>query len=111
MTQKSGPLFTTRRKQIYEAMHPETRAHVAGGHAKAGSASDKLSFAADTAAKTGVDRRTVERDAARGDRIDEGVLIGIAGTDMDKGVVLDWVVLTRAARMALSLPIERRRRR
>lgn len=72
-----------RRKELYEALHPETKAHVAGG--KTGGrgrpkiAGDKMSsamgeawaadrerksFAADTAAKTGKSRRTVERDIA-----------------------------------------------
>jgi hypothetical protein len=36
-----------------EAPHPETRQHVAGAESKHGRASDKLSFAAETAAKTG----------------------------------------------------------
>jgi hypothetical protein len=58
---------TARRKEAYEAMHPETKAHVAGGMARQGAANDNLSFAADTAAKTGVNKRTVERNASRGE--------------------------------------------
>jgi ParB family transcriptional regulator, chromosome partitioning protein len=88
-------LFTRRRKEIYEALHPETRQHVAGGHAKNGGATDKLSFADDTAKATGVDARTVRRDAHRGERIPEDVLAGIKGTDLDKGTTLD--ALARAS--------------
>lgn len=61
-------LFTRRRKEIYEALYPETRQHVAGGHAKHGSATDNLSFAAATAAAsgkaTGQAERTVQRALA-----------------------------------------------
>lgn len=81
--------FTRRRKEIYEALHPETRQHVAGGHAKHGSASDKMSFAADTAAKTGRDVRTVERDVERANKIPVDVLNRIRGTSLDSGVYLD----------------------
>lgn len=64
--------FTRRRKEAYEALHPETRQHVAGGHAKHGSATDNLSFAAETATATGKDARTVRRDAERGEKITDG---------------------------------------
>lgn len=60
-----------RRKELYEAMHPETKAHKAGGHAKHNSASDKMSFAEDAATKTGKSRRTVERDIALADKLDD----------------------------------------
>jgi len=94
-------MFTRRRKDIYLALYPETRQHVAGGKARQGAATDNLSvaadtaardnlsFAADTAAKTGVDERTVRRDAARGERLGDEVLEQVRGTDLDKGVVLD----------------------
>jgi hypothetical protein len=48
-----------------------------------------LSFSQDTAAKTGQNRRTVERDASRGERVSDGALDVIRGTSADKGVVLD----------------------
>lgn len=58
-------LLTARRKSIYEALHPETRRGATG---RGGYKEDNLSsFSADTAAKTGVDERTVRRDATRGD--------------------------------------------
>ena len=54
---------------------------------------DKLSatrsYATRAAADLGVDERTVRRDLRRGKNISPDVLADIAGTDMDKGVVLD----------------------
>lgn len=81
---------TARRKEIYEALHPEARAQVRQGHIRQGAATDKLSvaFTADAAAKTGRDERTVRRDAARGEALGEA-LKDIAGTSLDKGVELD----------------------
>ncbi len=51
------------RKKIYEALYPETRRGVAGALAKhnGGNATDKLSFAADVASKTGQTERNVNR--------------------------------------------------
>jgi hypothetical protein len=54
---------------------------------------DKLSatqsYAAKAAADLGVDERTVRRDLARGKKIAPEVLSDVAGTELDKGVVLD----------------------
>lgn len=50
-----------RRKEVYEALHPDTRKGVAGGKARQGTATDNLSFAEDTAKKTGLSERTVQR--------------------------------------------------
>lgn len=60
-------LFTRRRKEIYEALHPETRPTSEGGSNRRKLCDDADRLTADTATKTGVDRRTVERDAARGE--------------------------------------------
>lgn len=51
------------RKKIYEALYPETRRGVAGALARhnGGGATDKLSFAADVASKTGQSERNVNR--------------------------------------------------
>lgn len=88
LTPAERALFTRRRKEIYEALHPETKQ---GGDRKG----DKIKttncrsdpFTVDTADRTGVDRRTVERDAARGSIGDD--LSGLKGTSLDKGVELD----------------------
>jgi hypothetical protein len=58
----SVALFTRQRKEAYEALHPETRAHIAGAHAAnraMGNASANLApaFTADTAKKTGQSER------------------------------------------------------
>jgi hypothetical protein len=79
----------TRRKQVYESLHPETRAGVAGGKARQGSASDTVSFAASTARATGKNKRTVERAAARGKAIGVDNLGKIANTSLDKHNELD----------------------
>lgn len=78
-----------RRKAIYEALHPETKAGVAGGKARQGSASDKLSFAESTAEATGKNKRTVERDAHRGGQVGADQLRDVVGTSLDKGEELD----------------------
>lgn len=55
-------VFLAERKEIYERLHPETRQHVAGGHAKAhGSASVTMTFAEATAERLGMSRSTIER--------------------------------------------------
>ncbi|MGE0713805.1 MAG: hypothetical protein AB7P02_00045 [Alphaproteobacteria bacterium] len=58
-----------RRKEIYEIRHPETRQHVAGAAAKHGRANDKMSFAAETAKKTGRDESSVRRSVRIGERL------------------------------------------
>jgi len=79
---------TRRRKEIYEALHPETARGVAGGKARQGAATDNLSFADQTAQSTGRDIRSVQRDAARGEALGDD-LEAIAGISLDKGVELD----------------------
>jgi hypothetical protein len=80
---------TSRRKDIYETLHPEAR-HGAAGAAARWNADDKLApaFADATEKATGRDKRTVQRDAARGEVLGEA-LKDIAGTSLDKGVELD----------------------
>lgn len=62
-------VFLATRKQVYERLHPETKAGVAGGLARQGSATDIVSFAAATADKFGVSTRHVERMVAAGARL------------------------------------------
>lgn len=88
-------LFTRRRKDAYEALHPETKAgqsQAVGMNSSLGhnvGAKFAPTFTADTAAKTGMKPRAVELDAERGRKVAEPILQEIAGTDLDKGVVLD----------------------
>ena len=66
-----------RRKELYEALHPETKRGIAGGKASGESrrgenrTNDKMSFVQDTAAKTGTSRRTVERSVALAEKLDD----------------------------------------
>ncbi len=86
-------LFTARRKEAYEALHPETR-HGENQHTRSRQVGDSTSktatvadlsaipdrFTADTARKTGQSERKVQRDASRGERIAPDVLAKVAGT-------------------------------
>ncbi len=63
-------VFLAERKAIYERLHPETRQHVAGGHAKAkGSASVTMTFAKATADRIGLSRSAIERSVRIAARI------------------------------------------
>ena len=59
-------LFTQRRKEAYEALHPETK-HGENQHTRSRQVGDNHAgrFTADTAARTGQSERSVQRDAAR----------------------------------------------
>ncbi|RTL88124.1 MAG: hypothetical protein EKK29_05995 [Hyphomicrobiales bacterium] len=81
-------LAIARRKAIYEEMHPETMAGVAGGLARQGSATDNLSFAEATAESTGKAERTIRLAAARGKALRDD-LDDIAGTSLDNKSDLD----------------------
>lgn len=99
-----------RRKAIYLEKHPETKQHVAGGKARQGTASANLAFAEDTAAKTGKSERAVQRDTARGEKIDAAVLAEVRGTDLDKGTVLDELAAIPREEQAARLNDIRQRR-
>lgn len=47
-------------KQVWERLHPETRAGVAGGKARQGSANEIFSFAAATAERIGLSQRAIQ---------------------------------------------------
>lgn len=90
LTPSQRALFTRRRKEIYEALYPETR-HGTNQHSRSGQLghSTPERFTEATATATGQAERTVRRDATRGERIGEDVLAQVRGTELDKGVVLD----------------------
>lgn len=78
---------TARRKDLYEAKHPETRKDVIGGHAKAAaSAGEPISlapsFAADTATKLGVSERSVQHDVQIATNIVDDVKEAIRATPL-----------------------------
>lgn len=82
--------FTARRKDIYIALHPETR-NGENQHTRVRKLCEPTPdrFTSDTAKKTGVSERKVQLDARRGERIDSDVLSQVTGTDLDTGRTLD----------------------
>jgi len=75
-------VFLAERKAIYERLHPETRAGVAGAEAKHGRANEIISFAADTATRCGISRRTVELAVSIATRLAPEVRARLAGTEI-----------------------------
>jgi hypothetical protein len=89
---------TARRKEIYEELHPETRATNDGGPGRAKTrrkvcddTDDEPAdrFTTNTAKATGQSERKVQLDAERGGKIAADVLATITGSQWDKGAVLD----------------------
>lgn len=80
--------FTRRRKEAYEALHPETR-HGTNQHTRGDAEFASPNFAADQAAKTGVSERLVQLNAERGEKVTPEALELIRGTDLDTGRFLD----------------------
>lgn len=81
---------TARRKELYLALHPETKAGTAGATARwDASANLAPAFTAATAEVIGISERAVQRDAERGQRVAPEVLDRIAGTHLDTGTYLD----------------------
>jgi ParB-like chromosome segregation protein Spo0J len=119
LTPAERAIFTARRKELYEALHPETAAGAAQGEgmkraAAAASEPDHQvgdevpdtdagpgrqvgdeihnqtsTFSEDTAQKSGRSKRSIERDAERGEKISPDVLAAIKGTSLDSGKYLD----------------------
>lgn len=88
LTPSDRARFTKRRKEAYEALHPETKQ---GGNFKAErfAPTQTESFVEATAAATGASERAVQRDAERGEKVCEKALDLVNGTKLDTGVYLD----------------------
>lgn len=86
-------LFTERRKEAYEALHPETMHGATGkGRAKSHQVEDSNPaprFTADTATRTGKSEAAIQRDASRGRNIEPAALAMVKGTSLDTGKYLD----------------------
>lgn len=86
-------MFTKRRKDAYEALHPQTKQGAFNQHTVAsrqvGDKQEVDRFTADTAAKTGQSERAVQRDAERGMKISDRALETLRGTKLDNGSYLD----------------------
>ncbi len=82
---------TARRKEIYEALHPETKhgGNLEGAGVAKTATPETPRFTATTAAVTGQSERTVRLDAERGQKILDEVLDLIRGTSLDTGTYLD----------------------
>jgi N6-adenosine-specific RNA methylase IME4 len=94
-------LALVRRKEIYESLYPTTKAGVAGGKARQGSANDKLAFAESVGSATGKSRRTVERMTSCGRALSG--LADVVGTSLDeKGELEALATLAPASRAALA---------
>lgn len=84
--------FIERRKEIYEALHPETRHGAIGnGREKSRQVGDSTSdrFTADTAAKTRQSERTLQREVQRAKRIVPEASDAIKGSALESGANLD----------------------
>ena len=88
LTATERAMFSARRKEAYEALHPEAR-H--GGDRKSEQVANlaTCSFADDQAAKTGQSARAIRRDAERGQQVCKEALDILKGTKADTGTVLD----------------------
>ena len=81
--------YLNRRKDIYEELHPETKAHVAGAHASNAEqgrehASETVSFASDTAVKVGVSPRTIEQEIQLATKLAPEVKNRVVKSDITK---------------------------
>lgn len=87
--------FMRRRKEAYEALHPEAKAGaIRANAANAAMGRDVAAnfaptFAADTAKATGQSERTVQLHSERGEKILPEVLAMIRGTPLDTGAYMD----------------------
>lgn len=90
-------MLVARRKELYEAQHPETAAQVAGAVGlnrqlgrgrQIGDGENVVRFTAATARATGRSERAVQRDATRGEALGADAA-RVVGTSLDSGVELD----------------------
>lgn len=85
-------LFLQRRKEAYEAIHPETKhgANLENARVDEMATHERANrFTVDTAAKTGQSERVIQRKTERGEKVIDEVLNLIRGTKLDTGTYLD----------------------
>lgn len=80
-------LLISRRKAIYESIHPETK-HGAAGRGR-NRDRDLRSFSMETAALTGRSKGDIAKDATRAKKLGEYDIERIAGTSLDTGSEID----------------------
>ena len=76
--------FLYERKAIYERLNPETKAGVAGGKARQGSATEIISFARDTAERVGLTDRAIRMAVQIATDLAPDVKAAVAGTEIAK---------------------------
>jgi ParB family chromosome partitioning protein len=87
--------FIKRRKDAYEALHPETRREATlrqGDGApsrQVGETGKPQRFSANTASATGISERAIQRDAERGEKVIGEAIDLVRGTPLDTGAYLD----------------------
>lgn len=100
LSNKDRIRFLQRRKDIYIALHPETRLGASqaagmnralgrGGQVVRDVESNVVSFAKETAQRTGRSERDIRRDVERGEKIKPSLFDKIDGTALDTGKYLD----------------------
>lgn len=89
LTASERATFTRRRKEAYEALHPETRHGGDKASRKVCDLDAPARFTADTAARTGQSERKVQLDAERGSKVCQEAIDILKGTKADTGTVLD----------------------
>jgi len=91
-------VFLAERKAIYERLHPDTVAGVAGGKARQGTATEIISFARDTAERCGITDRTVRTAVMIANSLPPEIRTRLAGTKLAKNQS-ELVALTRIPAM------------
>jgi hypothetical protein len=96
-------MAVTRRKAIYQQLHPITVHGASKGDDGKFQPSRQLGdtverFTKATSEATGTAERTIQRDAARGEKLGDDVLKKVAGTSLDKGEELDALAKLSPAR-------------
>jgi ParB family chromosome partitioning protein len=82
-------------KKLYEQLYPETKRGVAGGLARQGAATEKISFAEDTAKSTDLTPRSVRMKVSRAENIPQDIRDLIRETSIaDNGSELDKIAKT-----------------
>jgi len=86
--------FTAKRKEAYEAIHPEARHGTPDVSRQVGDTRERAiaeRFTAATAKATGQSERSVQRDAERGEKVIPEALGIIRGTKLDTGTYIDKI--------------------
>lgn len=76
-------VFLSRRKDVYEELHPETKNGAQGGRGNQKNENGILPFSKDTAERVGLSRTTIECAVSVAKKLHPDVLRAISGTDLE----------------------------